>query len=145
MSIPSFYWETVFWNEQVARLNPERSIPPAVLKGAKGLAILTVAKAGMVVAYKLGSGLVVARRSDGSWSAPSAIFSVGLGWGAQVSLASVKRIELFCTNVIFIDVNVLVISRIIPMRLCTVSSICYIENKRDTVKERKCINEKCAI
>ena len=54
------------------------------------MAILTVAKAGMLVAYKFGSGLVVARRSDGSWSAPSALVSFGLGWGAQVSLLSVK-------------------------------------------------------
>lgn len=71
-------------NAQVARLNPERFIPGAVLRGAKGLAILTVAKAGMLLTYKFGSGLVVARRSDGSWSAPSAILSAGLGWGAQV-------------------------------------------------------------
>jgi len=69
---------------QVARLNPEKSIPQAVLKGARGLAILTVAKAGALFTYKLGTGLVASRRSDGSWSAPSAIFSVGLGWGAQV-------------------------------------------------------------
>ncbi|XP_008784361.1 uncharacterized protein LOC103703324 [Phoenix dactylifera] len=69
---------------QVARLNPEKSIPLAVLKGAKGLAMLTVAKAGALLTYKLGTGLVVARRSDGSWSAPSAILSVGLGWGAQI-------------------------------------------------------------
>ena len=73
-------------NEQVARLNPEKSIPAAVLKGARGLAILTVAKAGVLLSYKLGTGLVVARRSDGSWSAPSAILSAGLGWGAQVCL-----------------------------------------------------------
>ncbi|XWS72330.1 hypothetical protein CRYUN_Cryun02cG0030700 [Craigia yunnanensis] len=71
---------------QVARLNPERSIPLAVLKGAKGLAILTVVKAGVIVAYKLGTGLVIARRSDGTWSAPSAILSVGLGWGAQIGV-----------------------------------------------------------
>lgn len=69
---------------QVARLNPERTIPYAVLKGASGLAILTVAKVGALLTYKLGTGLVVSRRSDGSWSAPSAILSVGLGWGAQV-------------------------------------------------------------
>lgn len=69
---------------QVARLNPERSIPLAVLRGAKGLAILTVAKVGAFLTYKLGTGLVVAKRSDGSWSAPSSILSVGLGWGAQV-------------------------------------------------------------
>ncbi|KAK7251238.1 hypothetical protein RIF29_34262 [Crotalaria pallida] len=69
---------------QVAKSNPEKSIPLAVLKSAKGLAILTVVKAGALLSYKLGTGLVVARRSDGSWSAPSAIFSLGLGWGAQV-------------------------------------------------------------
>ncbi|XP_077215415.1 uncharacterized protein LOC143849976 isoform X2 [Tasmannia lanceolata] len=69
---------------QIARLDPERSIPVAVLKGAKGLAILTVAKAGILLTYKLGTGLVVARRADGSWSAPSAILSLGLGWGAQI-------------------------------------------------------------
>ncbi|XP_031499831.1 uncharacterized protein LOC116264052 [Nymphaea colorata] len=71
-----------YW--QAARLDPEKSIPSAVLKGARGLAIITVAKAGMLLTYKLGTGLVVARRSDGSWSAPSAILSLGLGWGAQI-------------------------------------------------------------
>uniref|UniRef100_A0A1D1ZL61 SH3 domain-containing protein PJ696.02 n=1 Tax=Anthurium amnicola TaxID=1678845 RepID=A0A1D1ZL61_9ARAE len=69
---------------QISRLNPEKSVPAAVLKRAKGLAILTVAKAGVFLTYKLGTGLVVARRPDGSWSAPSAIISVGLGWGAQI-------------------------------------------------------------
>ncbi|XP_047335303.1 uncharacterized protein LOC124938829 [Impatiens glandulifera] len=95
---------------QVARLNPERSIPAAVLKGAKGLAILTVAKAGVVVAYKIGTGLVVARRSDGSWSPPSAIISVGLGWGAQVGgelmdfilvLHDSKAVKTFCSRMHF--------------------------------------------
>ncbi|KAG8080855.1 hypothetical protein GUJ93_ZPchr0007g4814 [Zizania palustris] len=69
---------------QIARINPEKSIPHAVLSGASGLAILTVVKAGALLTYKLGTGLVVARRSDGSWSPPSAIVSAGLGWGAQV-------------------------------------------------------------
>ncbi|KAF8393689.1 hypothetical protein HHK36_021936 [Tetracentron sinense] len=95
---------------QVARLNPERSIPLAVLKGAKGLAILTVAKAGMLLTYKLGTGLVVARRLDGSWSAPSAIFSLGLGWGAQIGgelmdfiivLHDSKAVKTFCSRVHF--------------------------------------------
>ncbi|XP_021607199.1 uncharacterized protein LOC110611284 isoform X2 [Manihot esculenta] len=95
---------------QVARLNPERSIPLAVLKGAKGLAILTVAKAGVLVAYKLGTGLVIARRLDGSWSAPSAICSVGLGWGAQIGgelmdfiivLHDMKAVKTFCSRMHF--------------------------------------------
>lgn len=65
-------------------MNPEKSIPHTILSGASGLAILTVVKVGAILAYKIGTGLVVARKSDGSWSAPSAIVSVGFGWGAQV-------------------------------------------------------------
>nr|GLL35031.1 uncharacterized protein LOC109192336 isoform X2 [Ipomoea trifida] len=95
---------------QVARLNPERAIPTVILKGAKGLAILTVAKAGALLTYKLGTGLVVARRPDGSWSAPSAIVSLGLGWGAQVGgelmdfivvLHDSKAVKTFCSRMHF--------------------------------------------
>ncbi|CAL9111539.1 unnamed protein product [Musa textilis] len=95
---------------QVARLNPERSIPLAVLRGAKGLAILTVAKVGAFLTYKLGTGLVVAKRSDGSWSAPSSILSVGLGWGAQIGgelmdyiivLHGSKAVKTFCSRLHF--------------------------------------------
>lgn len=70
---------------QVGLLRPEKSIPDVILKQAKGLAILTVAKIGLMVTYDVGTGVVVARRDDGSWSPPSAISSFGLGWGAQVS------------------------------------------------------------
>ncbi|KAK6941234.1 FYVE zinc finger [Dillenia turbinata] len=95
---------------QAARLNPERSIPFAVMKGARGLAILTVAKAGALVSYKLGTGLVIARRSDGSWSAPSALLSVGLGWGAQIGgelmdfiivLHDSRAVKTFCSRMHF--------------------------------------------
>lgn len=68
---------------EVRRLKPERAIPDAILKGAKGLAIFTVMKVGVMVTYKVGTGLVVAKRPDGSWSAPSAIISSGIGWGPQ--------------------------------------------------------------
>lgn len=66
-------------------MKPEKSIPGAILKQAKGLAILTVAKVGLMVTYNVGTGLVIARREDGSWSPPSAIASFGMGWGPQVS------------------------------------------------------------
>ncbi|KAG6487268.1 uncharacterized protein LOC122009605 [Zingiber officinale] len=69
---------------KVGSLKPEKSIPEAILKQAKGLAILTVVCVGMVVTYKIGTGLVISRREDGSWSPPSAISSFGFGWGAQV-------------------------------------------------------------
>ncbi|KAL4627243.1 hypothetical protein ACB092_05G154600 [Castanea dentata] len=62
---------------------PEKKIPDAILRQAKGLAIITVVKVGMMVTYNIGTGLVVARREDGSWSPPSAISTFGMGWGAQ--------------------------------------------------------------
>lgn len=68
---------------KVGSLRPERSIPDAVLRRAKGLCILTVVKVGMMVTYKAGTGLVIARKEDGSWSSPSAVSSFGVGWGAQ--------------------------------------------------------------
>ncbi|KAL5564948.1 hypothetical protein UlMin_028112 [Ulmus minor] len=74
---------TIEGYSQVGTLKPEKSIPDTILKEAKGLAILTVAKVGVVMTYKVGTGLVIARREDGSWSPPSAISSFGIGWGAQ--------------------------------------------------------------
>ncbi|KAE8680097.1 RING/FYVE/PHD-type zinc finger family protein isoform 3 [Hibiscus syriacus] len=68
---------------KVGSLKPEKSIPDAILRQAKGLAILTVAKVGVIVTYNIGTGLIVARRDDGSWSPPSAITSFGVGWGVQ--------------------------------------------------------------
>jgi SH3 domain-containing YSC84-like protein 1 len=49
-----------------------------------GLAVFQVIKAGFVFSGKAGSGLVIARLPDGSWSAPSCIATGGVGWGLQV-------------------------------------------------------------
>ena len=63
---------------------PDKVIPPSILSNAKGLAIITVLKAGFLGSGRFGSGLVVARLPDGSWSAPSAIATVGGGFGGQI-------------------------------------------------------------
>ena len=62
----------------------DQSIPLDLLRHAQGLCFLTVVKGGLVVSGKVGTGLVIAKRGDGSWSAPSAMGTVGLGWGAQI-------------------------------------------------------------
>jgi lipid-binding SYLF domain-containing protein len=62
---------------------PEQSIPGAVLRDAKGLAILTVIKAGFVISGRGGTGVVIARTKDG-WSGPSAIGTGGAGFGFQI-------------------------------------------------------------
>jgi lipid-binding SYLF domain-containing protein len=64
---------------------PETAIPPAVLRDAKGLAILTVTKAGFVLSGRGGTGVVVARTEKG-WSGPSAIGTGGLGLGFQAGV-----------------------------------------------------------
>lgn len=50
----------------------------------QGLAVLTVLKAGFVGSGRFGSGVVVARLADGTWSAPSAIATAGAGVGGQI-------------------------------------------------------------
>lgn len=61
---------------------PENVIPPAVMRAARGLAILTVTKAGFIGSVRGGSGIVVQRTANG-WSGPSAIGTGGLGVGFQ--------------------------------------------------------------
>lgn len=65
---------------------PDKVIPPSVLANAKGLAILTVIKAGFLGSARFGSGLVVARLPDGGWSAPTAIATGGAGFGGQIGI-----------------------------------------------------------
>ena len=64
---------------------PKSAIPPAVLRDAKGLAIMTVTKAGFIVSGRGGTGVVVAR-TDNGWSGPSAIGTGGLGVGFQAGV-----------------------------------------------------------
>jgi SH3 domain-containing YSC84-like protein 1 len=61
---------------------PEAAIPPAVMRAARGLAILTVTKAGFIGSVRGGTGIVVQRIGNG-WSGPSAIGTGGLGVGFQ--------------------------------------------------------------
>ena len=60
-----------------------------MLRRARGLAFLRVTKAGFALSARFGTGCVVARLGDGSWSGPSAIgtvgASVGFQFGAQVA------------------------------------------------------------
>lgn len=77
----------------------ERAIPAALLQNAQGYAILSVVKVGLAWSAALGSGLIVARRTDGSWSPPSAIGIGSLGWGLQVRVPSAAPdgVDLLCS------------------------------------------------
>jgi lipid-binding SYLF domain-containing protein len=66
-----------------SRLHAERAIPASLLQNAAGYAILSVLKVGMGWSAAVGTGLVVARLEDGSWSPPSAVGLGSFGWGLQ--------------------------------------------------------------
>ncbi|KAI8983020.1 hypothetical protein BDB01DRAFT_792077 [Pilobolus umbonatus] len=59
-------------------------IPVSVIREAKGLAIITIIKAGFLWSGRVGGGIVVARLPDGKWSAPTAIATGGVGFGPQI-------------------------------------------------------------
>ncbi|GLD98454.1 hypothetical protein PINS_up007151 [Pythium insidiosum] len=62
----------------------DQSIPLPLLTKAKGIAFLTVIKVGFVITGRVGTGLVISRLPNGQWSAPCAIGTAGIGWGAQI-------------------------------------------------------------
>ncbi|RKF55436.1 SH3 domain-containing protein [Erysiphe neolycopersici] len=66
--------------------SPDKIIPSSILANAKGLVILTVFKAGFLGSARYGNGVVVAKLSDGSWSAPSAVGAGGAGFGGQIGI-----------------------------------------------------------
>ncbi|XP_063644944.1 SH3 domain-containing YSC84-like protein 1 isoform X3 [Pan troglodytes] len=74
------------FTEITSRNGPDKIIPAHVIAKAKGLAILSVIKAGFLVTARGGSGIVVARLPDGKWSAPSAIGIAGLGGGFEIGI-----------------------------------------------------------
>jgi lipid-binding SYLF domain-containing protein len=75
---------------------PEKSIPHSVLRNARGLAIISVVKAGFIFSGKAGKGVVVARTGHG-WSGPSFIATGGAGWGLQAG-AEVTDFVLVLNN-----------------------------------------------
>ncbi|RLN79117.1 hypothetical protein BBJ28_00026123 [Nothophytophthora sp. Chile5] len=65
-------------------IDADSAIPAEMIQKAAGLAFLTVVKAGMIWTGKLGTGVVIARLEDGSWSPPSGIGTAGVGFGAEI-------------------------------------------------------------
>jgi SH3 domain-containing YSC84-like protein 1 len=76
---------------------PEKAIPQAVLKDARGLAIMTVIKAGFGLSGRGGAGVVVARTRN-SWSGPSALGTGGAGFGLQIGAEVTEFVMILNTD-----------------------------------------------
>ncbi len=79
------------------RQMPESSIPRSVLRHSKGLAIMTVIKAGFIFSGKGGHGVVIAKTRHG-WSGPSFISQGGAGWGIQAGAEATDFIFVLNTD-----------------------------------------------
>jgi lipid-binding SYLF domain-containing protein len=69
-------------------------IPKMLFENCKGVVLISVLEAGFIFSGSLGTGIILAKHGDGSWSNPSACGISGLGWGLLVG-GSVKDIIVF--------------------------------------------------
>jgi lipid-binding SYLF domain-containing protein len=90
-------------------MNPDALIPLDILRRARGIAFIRIAKIGFGFSLKAGTGIVVARLGESldSWSAPCAIGTAGVGmgfqWGAELTdfmivLNTQEAVEAFASG-----------------------------------------------
>jgi len=78
---------------------PEQGIPPSLLRGAYGVAVIpNTIKAGFMLGGSFGQGILVVRKADGRWSNPTFI-NLGSGsFGFQAGAQSSDLILVFRTR-----------------------------------------------
>jgi len=79
-------------------IKSDQKIPMKILKNAKGIAFVTVVKAGFLWSGTLGSGIVIARLPDGTWSGPSSVGVAGVGWGALIGASVTDSVIVLNTD-----------------------------------------------
>jgi lipid-binding SYLF domain-containing protein len=84
---------------QVLAANPLRGIPPALLREAKGVAIIpNVVRAGLVLDGRFGRGVLLVRGPSGSWSNPVFVTLSGRGVGLQAGVEAADVVLVFRTH-----------------------------------------------
>ncbi|NCX99844.1 MAG: hypothetical protein EBX35_15020, partial [Planctomycetia bacterium] len=74
------------------------SIPPAMLGTAQGIAIFpNMIKGGFILGVNYGKGVLLVRRSDGSWSPPAMVTMGGGSLGFQAGVQAADIVLVFAT------------------------------------------------
>jgi lipid-binding SYLF domain-containing protein len=74
------------------------SIPPAMLSTAQGIAIFpNMIKGGFILGVNFGKGVVLVRRTDGSWSPPAMVTMGGGSLGFQAGVQAADIVLVFAT------------------------------------------------
>jgi hypothetical protein len=76
----------------------EENIPKELLEMARGVVFMTIVKAGFMFTGRYGTGLVVAKLPDGTWSPPSALSLTGMGWGLQIGAELTEVLLILSTD-----------------------------------------------
>lgn len=66
----------------------DHHVKESFLRDAHGLAFITTMQGGCIASVQTGTGLVVTRQGQNSWSAPCAVGTIGVGFGALFGLES---------------------------------------------------------
>jgi len=75
------------------------SIPPAMLGTAQGIAIFpNMIKGGFILGVNYGKGVLLVRRSDGSWSPPAMVTMGGGSLGFQAGVQAADIVLVFATT-----------------------------------------------
>ncbi|PVU87773.1 hypothetical protein BB560_006436 [Smittium megazygosporum] len=73
-------------------------VPPSVIQNCRGVVILRFSRVGFMVTGKYGTGVVISKLPDGTWSAPAYIRVMGAGYGYQAG-------GQFCEMVLVLNSN----------------------------------------
>lgn len=74
------------------------SIPPAMLSSAQGVAIFpNMVKGGFILGVNYGKGVLLVRRSDGTWSPPAMVTMGGGSLGFQAGVQAADIVLVFAT------------------------------------------------
>eukprot|EP00511_Aplanochytrium_stocchinoi_P010050 CAMPEP_0204873276 /NCGR_PEP_ID=MMETSP1348-20121228/40210_1 /ASSEMBLY_ACC=CAM_ASM_000700 /TAXON_ID=215587 /ORGANISM="Aplanochytrium stocchinoi, Strain GSBS06" /LENGTH=530 /DNA_ID=CAMNT_0052028531 /DNA_START=301 /DNA_END=1893 /DNA_ORIENTATION=- len=79
-------------------IKDDQHIPLALMQKAKGIAFITVVKAGLIISGSAGTGIVITRLPNGQWSGPASVAVTGAGWGAQVGVTSTDSVIILNTD-----------------------------------------------
>lgn len=83
--------------EMTIHASTEKAIPLKIMMNAVGLVFMTEVKAGFLFSGKGGSGVVIARLPDGTWSGPSLFGHAGIGAGLMVGASKTNSVILLNT------------------------------------------------
>lgn len=69
-------------------------LPKQLFEDSIGICMISIVEAGFIFSGNVGTGIVIAKKPDGSWSPPCAVGMTGVGFGLLAG-ASVKDVMMF--------------------------------------------------